>query len=81
MTPTTRVDYSRDDFPASRPESIRLTDEIPTANCSAALISRGMKRSMPQLERLAREWLKRLAASSEDANTRGSGRGSVRRSR
>jgi hypothetical protein len=67
MTPKTTF-ILRDDFTASGPESIRLTDELSTAK----LLSR-LRRSMtdvlsaPQLERLAREWLEHLAASYEEA--------------
>jgi hypothetical protein len=55
MTPTTTY-ILRDDFTAPGPESIRLTDELPTAK----LLSRlgrpmGEVPSEPQLERLARE--------------------------
>ncbi len=67
MTPTITF-ILRDDFTAAGPESIRLTDELPTAS----LLSRvsqpmGEALSLPQLEWLAREWLERLAASYEDA--------------
>jgi hypothetical protein len=67
MTPTTTF-ILRDDFTAPGPESIRLTDELPTAK----LLSRinrpmGEAPSALQLERLAREWLERLAASYETA--------------
>ena len=67
MTPTTTF-ILRDDFSASGPESIRLTDEIPTAKLlSRVNRPRDEAFTMPQLERLAREWLERLAASYEDA--------------
>ena len=67
MTPTTTF-ILRDDFTAPGPESIRLTDELSTAK----LLSRmsrpmGEAPSAAQLERLAREWLERLAASYEEA--------------
>ena len=57
MTPTTTF-ILRDDFTAPGPESIRLTDELPTAK----LLSRmsrpmGEAPSAPQLERLARSGL------------------------
>jgi hypothetical protein len=67
MTPTTTF-VLRDDFTSPGPESIRLTEELPTAK----LLSR-LRQPMtdalaaPQLERLAREWLERLAASYEEA--------------
>jgi hypothetical protein len=67
MTPTTTF-ILRDDFTAPGPESIRLTDELPTVK----LLSRlrrpiGEAPSAPQMEGLAREWLERLAASYEEA--------------
>jgi hypothetical protein len=67
MTPTTTF-ILRDDFTAAGPESIRVTDELPTAK----LLSRlgrpaGEASSEPQLQRLARAWLERLAASYEEA--------------
>jgi hypothetical protein len=67
MTPTTTF-ILRDNFTTPGPESIRLTDELPTAK----LLSRingpiGESPSVRQLERLAREWLERLAASYEAA--------------
>src|SRR3954469_15802127 len=67
MTPATTY-ILRDDFTAPGPESIRLTDEIPTAKLLSRLSwPTGETPSAPQLERLAREWLERLAASYEDA--------------
>jgi hypothetical protein len=67
MTPTTTY-ILRDDFTAPGPESIRLTDELPTAKLLSRLIQpRGEVPSEQQLERLAREWLERLAASYEEA--------------
>jgi hypothetical protein len=67
MTPTTTF-VLRDDFTAPGPESIRVTDELSTAKLLSR-VSRPMGEtpSAPQLERLAREWLERLAASYEDA--------------
>jgi hypothetical protein len=67
MTPTTTY-ILRDDFTGPGPESIRLTDELPTAKLLSRL-SRpiGEPPSAPQLERLAHEWLERLAASYEAA--------------
>ena len=67
MTPTTTF-ILRDDFTAPGPESIRLTDELPTAKLLSRL-SRPMGEapSTPQLEGLAREWLERLASSYEEA--------------
>jgi hypothetical protein len=67
MTPTTTF-ILRDDFTTPGPDSIRVTDELPTAK----LLSRingpmGEAPSAPQLERLAREWLERVAASYESA--------------
>jgi hypothetical protein len=67
MTTTTTF-ILRDDFTAHGPESIRLTDELPTMK----LLSRinrpmGEAPSASQLERLAREWLERLTASYEAA--------------
>src|ERR1700722_19171895 len=67
VTPATTF-ILRDDFSSTGPESIRLTDRIPTAK----LLSRvnGPVResiSGEQLERLAREWLQRLATSYEEA--------------
>jgi hypothetical protein len=67
MTPTTTF-ILRDDFTAPGPESIRVTDELPTAKLLSRL-SRPMGEALstPQLEGLAREWLERLAASYEEA--------------
>ena len=67
MTPTTTF-ILRDDFTAPGPESIRLTDELPTAKLLSRLSQpAGQAPSEQQLERLAREWLERLAASYEEA--------------
>jgi hypothetical protein len=67
MTPTTTY-ILRDDFTAPGPESIRLTDELPTAKLLSRLSwPMGEAPSVPQLERLARVWLERLAASYEEA--------------
>jgi len=67
MTPTTTY-ILRDDFTAPGPESIRLTNELPTANLLSRL-SRPMGKapSPEELELMAREWLERLAASYEEA--------------
>src|SRR3954464_8435514 len=67
MTPTTTF-ILRDDFTAPGPESIRLTDELPTAKLLSRL-SRPMDEapSEAQLARLAHEWLERLSASYEEA--------------
>src|SRR5258708_2460102 len=55
MTPTTTY-ILRDDFTAPGPESIRLTDELPTAKLLSRLSQpMGEAPSAPQLERLARE--------------------------
>jgi hypothetical protein len=67
MTPTTTY-ILRDDFTAPGPESIRLTDELPTAKLLSRLSQPpGKAPSEQQLERLAREWLERLAAAYEEA--------------
>jgi hypothetical protein len=67
MTPTTTF-ILRDDFTAPGPESIRLTDELPTAKLLSRINRRmGEVPSASQLECLAREWLERLAASYEAA--------------
>ena len=57
MTPTTTF-ILRDDFTAPGPESIRLTDELPTAKLLSR-VSRPMGEapSAPQLERLAQSGL------------------------
>jgi hypothetical protein len=67
MTPTTTF-ILRDDFTASGPESIQLTDELPTAKVLSR-VSRPIDEapSERQLERLARDWLERLTASYEAA--------------
>jgi hypothetical protein len=66
MTPATTY-ILRDDFTAPGPESIRLTDEIPTAKLLGRLNRpMGEAPSGQQLERLAREWLERLATSYEE---------------
>jgi hypothetical protein len=67
MTPTTTF-ILRDSFTGPGPESIRLTDELPTAK----LLSRingpiSESPSERELEWLAREWLERLASSYEAA--------------
>jgi hypothetical protein len=55
MTPTTTF-ILRDDFTASGPESIRLTDELPTAKRLSRLRRPiGEATSAPQLEGLARD--------------------------
>ena len=67
MTPTTTL-ILRDDFRAPGPESIRVTDELPTARLLSRLSgSMDDASSAVQLERLARAWLERLAASYEEA--------------
>lgn len=67
MTPATTY-ILRDDFTASGPESIRITDELPTAKLLGRMGGpMGEAPSAQQLERMAREWLERLAASYEDA--------------
>ncbi len=67
MTPTTTF-ILRDDFTAPGPESIRLTDALPTSK-TLSRVSRRMNEppSAAQLEPLAREWLERLATSYEEA--------------
>jgi hypothetical protein len=66
MTPTTTY-ILRDDFTAPGPESIRLTDELPTAKLLSRVRPLRDTPSAPELERLARDWIERLAASYEDA--------------
>jgi uncharacterized protein (DUF2342 family) len=67
MTPTTTL-ILRDDFRAHGPESIRVTDVLPTAKVLSRLGgSADDASSAPQLGRLAREWLERLAACYEEA--------------
>ena len=67
MTPTTTY-ILRDDFTAPGPESIRLTDELPTAKLLSRLSQPiGEAPSARQLDGMARDWLERLAASYEDA--------------
>jgi hypothetical protein len=67
MTPA-QTYVLRDDFTTPGPESIRVTDVLPTAR----LLSRVREPSTEpiseqQLEMLAREWLQRLTASYETA--------------
>jgi hypothetical protein len=67
MTPT-KTYVLRDDFTRPGPESIHVTDVLPTPTLLSRL---GWPLSEPvstqQLELLAREWLERLAASYEAA--------------
>ncbi len=67
MTPVTTF-ILRDDFTADGPESIRLTDELPTEKLLGRLgwPTREAPNSL-EFEWLAREWLERLAASYDAA--------------
>ena len=59
MTPTTTF-ILRDEFTGPGPESIRLTDTLPTQKLLSRVRSPlGKSLSAPQLEHLAREWLER----------------------
>jgi len=58
----------RDDFSTTGPESIRITDTLPTPNLLSRLRAPAPEPiSEHRLESLAREWLERLAASYEAA--------------
>jgi hypothetical protein len=66
MTPTTTF-VLRDEFTGPGPESIRVTDELPTVKVLSRVGPLHDLPSEQRLERLARDWLERLAASYEDA--------------
>jgi hypothetical protein len=67
MTPD-KTYVLRDDFTTSGPESIQVTNVLPTAMLLSRL-GRPLPERIPeqQLELLAQEWLERLAASYETA--------------
>jgi hypothetical protein len=67
MTPTLTY-VLRDDFTTTGPESIRITDTLPTPKLLSRLPQPVAETiTGQQLELLAREWLERLSASYEAA--------------
>jgi hypothetical protein len=67
MTPT-QTYVLRDDFSATGPKAMRVTDVLPTATLLSRLTRSGkVPVSVQELELLAREWLQRLTTSYQAA--------------